>query len=180
MRHFGFLVPRSVPTSDAVDFPPGDGPAVLVSLGTTNQGQEPMLRSIVDGLAEMSVRALVTTAGQASIDSRPNVRVIDRVPHALVLPDADVVVTHAGLGTIAAALDAGVPLVCTPYDRDQPLNASRVVELGVGVTVDGDLHRAVERVMTDTSFRARAQELARVSRAEGGAAAVARELEEMR
>jgi len=54
------------------------------------------------------------------------------VPHAAVLPDARLVVTHAGHGTVMAAVSAGVPLLCTPMGRDQFLVASRVEQLGLG------------------------------------------------
>jgi UDP:flavonoid glycosyltransferase YjiC (YdhE family) len=104
----------------------------------------------------MAVRAVVTTAGQGGdVTSAANVVVAEYAPHAALLPFADVVVAHAGLGTIAASLDAGVPLVCLPFDRDQPLNASRIEALGAGVIVsDGDdLGAAIGRVLDEASFR---------------------------
>jgi UDP:flavonoid glycosyltransferase YjiC (YdhE family) len=122
----------------------------------------------------------VTTAGQGGgVASTGNVVVTDYASHAALLPLADVVIAHAGLGTIAAALDAGVPLVCTPFDRDQPLNAARVAALGAGVTVDGDLGAAIERVLGDASFRAAAREIGDAGRDAGGAAGVVRDLEEL-
>ena len=45
-------------------------------------------------------------------------------------------VTHAGLGSVAGAMTFGVPLVCMPVERDQPLNAQRVTDLGAGVALD--------------------------------------------
>jgi UDP:flavonoid glycosyltransferase YjiC (YdhE family) len=182
VRRFGFLVPRSsVAAGDVVAFPEGAGPCVLVSLGTTSQGQAAALERIVDELSSMPVRAVVTTAGQApELASTANVTVVDFVPHAALLPAVDVVVTHAGLGTVAAALEAGVPLVCVPFDRDQPLNAARVAELGAGVVASvDDVGSAVSRVLGDPSFRERAAWLADASRAEGGADAAVRELESL-
>jgi UDP:flavonoid glycosyltransferase YjiC (YdhE family) len=163
-----------------VSFPEGRDPTVLVSLGTTSQGQNARLAAAVDLLSSMPVRAVVTTAGQGTgLRSTSNVLVTDYAPHATLLPDADVVVAHAGLGTVAAALDAGVPLVCMPFDRDQPLNAARVVAVGAGVTVDGDLGAAVERVLGDASFRAAAKAIGDAGRAAGGAVGVVRDLEEL-
>ena len=162
MRYFGFLVPRTAPGAPSVvEFPPGVGPTVLVSLGTTSQGQQVQLERIVDALDGTPTRAIVTTAGQAALTSTRNVVVADYVPHAQVLPETDLMITHAGMGSVAAAVDAGIPMVCCPYDRDQPLNAERVAALGVGVTAGDDLAAAVELVLGDPSFRARARELAR-------------------
>lgn len=176
MRHFGFLVPSVAPTD--VDFPPGDGPTVLVGLGTTSQDQQPVFEAVVDALARVPVRALVTTAGQAAIAGRPNVRIVDHAPHGALLPHTDLFLNHGGLGSIAAGLDAGVPLICIPFDRDQPLNAARVADLGLGlVTTAADVGVAIERVVGDPSFRAAARDLSLRSRAEGGADAAVRELE---
>ena len=58
------------------------------------------------------------------------------IPHRALLPHAQLVVTHGGIGTIMAAFDAGVPLVCLPLGRGQPGNAARVAELGAGVALD--------------------------------------------
>ncbi len=139
MRHFGFLVPTNSTVSDAArDFPHGDGPTVLVGLSTTYQAHEDLLQRILDALGSIAVRALVSTAGQIEIETLrvpTNVTVTDFVAHTHVMSRTDLMVTHAGLGTVAAALSVGVPLVCTPIDRDQPLNAQRVADLGAGVAL---------------------------------------------
>lgn len=162
LRHHGFLVPRPEPVAPVPAFGDGDGrPAVLVGLSTTYQQQEGLLDSIAGALASVGARAIVTGAG------RPH------VPHALVLPRADVMVTHAGLGSVAAALDAGVPLVCAPLGRDQPLNAERVAAVGAGVAVGPDptvpqLGAALEEVLGDDRYREGARSMAEASRRAGG------------
>jgi UDP:flavonoid glycosyltransferase YjiC (YdhE family) len=104
------------------------------------------------------------------------------VPHGLVLPEADVMVTHGGLGSVAAALAAGVPLVCTPISRDQPLNAERVAAVGAGVALPvGATARqiavALQEVLGDPRYRAGAEAMAEASRRAGGATAAMRDLE---
>jgi MGT family glycosyltransferase len=185
MRHFGFLVPRLQQSNDAVDLPAGDDPTVLVGLSTTYARQDETLAAILGALADLAVRALVTTAGQVdsgALSQPPNVTIADYVPHSLVLDRTDVMVTHAGLGTVAGAMSFGVPLVCMPGERDQPLNAQRVVDLGAGVALDatatsGEIAAAIERVLSDASYRDAAGALGRASRHEGGADAAAAELE---
>jgi UDP:flavonoid glycosyltransferase YjiC (YdhE family) len=185
MRHFGFLVPRGQPSDDAVDFPAGDDPTVLVGLSTTYAHQEEILQAIIGALADLAVRGLVTTAGQVdpgALPQPPNVTLADYVPHSLMLDHTDVLVTHAGLGSVAGAMAFGVPLVCMPGERDQPLNAQRVVDLGAGVALDatapsGEIAAAIERVLSDASYRDAARALGRASRHEGGSDAAAAELE---
>ena len=189
-RHFGFLVPRThstAATAETPGFPPGDDPTVLVGLSTTYQNQEIVLRTIVEALSGMEVRALVTTAGQVDIDGLaqpPNMTIADYVPHTLVLDETDVMVTHAGLGSVASALSVGVPLVCIPHNRDQPLNAHRVADFGAGLTLTDqpttvDIAAGIEQVLSDPSYRAAARALAQASREEGGALAAATELESL-
>ena len=98
------------------------------------------------------------------------------------MPGASVVVTHAGLGTVAAALHYGIPLVCTPIGRDQILNADRVAAVGAGVALgpspeSDQVADGVRAVLADPGYRRAAGAMARESAAEGGAAAAAADLE---
>jgi UDP:flavonoid glycosyltransferase YjiC (YdhE family) len=139
LRHFGFLVPEPSAASAVVRFPSGDGPNVLVSLSTTYQQQEDLLTRAVDALDRRAVRGLVTTSGHGDDTASAalsNVTVCDYVDHGRILPETDVLITHAGLGMVAAALSHGVPMVCVPLGRDQHLNATRVAAVGVGIALD--------------------------------------------
>jgi MGT family glycosyltransferase len=147
------------------------------------------MQTILDALDGLAVDALVTTGRQrfdSSLRIPPNVVVRGHVPHASVLPHVDAVITHAGMGTVAAALSHGVPLVCTPISRDQPLNAQRVTELGAGLAVPASsaspelVRAALEEVLCEPGHRAGAERLAEASAEAGGAGAVAADLEALR
>lgn len=88
-------------------------------------------------------------------------------PHGAVLPFTAAVVTHAGHGTLTAALAHGLPVVALPnLGADQSALAAQVAQLGAGVHLDGDtpgaddVRRAVEQVLTEPSYRRVAQRLA--------------------
>jgi len=106
----------------------------------------------------------------------------DFLPHASVLPHARAVITHAGLGSVAAALQHAVPLVCTPIARDQPLNAARVAEVGAGLTVAASdataegVRAALHEVLADVRFRDGAARVAVESARAGGAEGVVDDL----
>ena len=174
VRHVGFLVPAS---SETRSLGAGEQPRVLVSLSTTHLRQVEQLQAILQALGRLPVRALVTTSSVVSteqLDAPDNVQVETYIPHAAVLHSCDLVITHGGLGTVAAALSHGVPLVCQPVARDQPLNSERVAQLGAGVVVDVDaspeeIAGGIERVLAEPSFRRNAQDLASASERAGGA-----------
>jgi UDP:flavonoid glycosyltransferase YjiC (YdhE family) len=106
---------------------------VAVGLTTTYQAHRGLLDRTVEALASLPVKAFVSTGGMDLGRLPSNVYSASYVPHARLLPLADVVVTHAGLGTVHAALAQGRPLVCLPIGRDQPDNAARVVSRGAGI-----------------------------------------------
>src|SRR5205823_2473797 len=64
-----------------------------------------------------------------------HVRVERYVPQSLLFPACDLVVTHGGYNTIMAALTHGLPLVLVPISADQPFQAQRCAEIGVGRVV---------------------------------------------
>jgi hypothetical protein len=151
-------------------------PWVLLTLSTTLQGQAEALPGILDALASLPIRVLLTLGGVLAPDavrSPDNVTVRAFVPHEAVLPHMAAVITHAGMSTVATALASGVPMVCVPQGRDQPLNAARVQELGAGLTIAADaapeaLAQAVHTVLADPQFRIEAQRFKASTAAVGG------------
>lgn len=146
---------------------PGD-PWVLLSLSTTLQGQTEALPAMLTAVASLPVRVLLTLGGVVPVDAvaaPPNVTVRGYLPHDLVLPYMRAVITHGGLSTITAALAAGVPLVCIPQGREQPINAARVAASGAGLSIapessPGEIAAAVDAVLRDESARTAARQFA--------------------
>ena len=75
------------------------------------------------------------------------------MPHDEVLPSVDLVVTHAGLGTLMFSAAAGKPTVCLPNGRDQNDNAGRAQALGLGRALSPNAAPAeIGRTITDMLF----------------------------
>jgi UDP:flavonoid glycosyltransferase YjiC (YdhE family) len=95
VHHIGVV--QSAPLVPAAD---RAGPDVLVSLTTTFfPGQDRALQSILDALAPMPVRALVTTGeavDPATLRPPDNVDLARVRPHAEVMPSVRLVVGHGG------------------------------------------------------------------------------------
>lgn len=170
---------------DEVGARPGATPLVLISLSTSEQGQADLLQRCVDAVAQMPVRAMVTTGPSidpATVRAGANTQVVRYTPHADILPQVSLVVTHAGAGTTMAALGHGVPLLCTPMGRDQFFNAERVQELGAGRMLMPDsgsstIAEAATEILRDGRYTDAAKRLAAAIAGYGGAAQAADALE---
>lgn len=95
--------------------------------------------------------------------------------HDAVLPVADLLVTHAGHGTVAAGASFGVPTLCIPMGRAQPMVASRAHELGLAAVCEPDADSATltERIrgaLADASLRRGARTFAATARGHPGVA----------
>ena len=102
------------------------------------------------------------------------------MPHDWLFPQLAAVVHHAGAGTTAAGLRAGVPAVGVPMIGDQPFWAARLAALGTGPRPipyrrlsAGALAAAITDAVTRPSYRVRAQAMAgRLARDDGAAPVV--------
>lgn len=139
-------------------------PTVYFTLGTTfNLESGDLLERAVNGLRELPINLLVTVGSDIDPDelgTQPtHVHVTRYLPQSAVLPYCDAVVSHAGSGSVVGALTHGLPLVAIPIGADQPLNAERCAQLGVGRVLDAmgatseSIAQAVTDVLGDPAFR---------------------------
>jgi MGT family glycosyltransferase len=143
-------------------------PLVLVSYSTSFQDQVGTLQRVLDAIADLPARVLLTLGEAITADEfrlPANVVAESFVPHAAVLPRASLVVTHAGHGTVMAAATAGVPLVCTPMGRDQHAVAACVEHRRLGVVVPmtaspDELRTTIASALADVALHQRARRFA--------------------
>jgi len=156
------------PPAAEVEPPPGDAPLVLVAPSTAQDPAHRLLRAALAGLAGEPVRVLATwnrrpVEGPLAVPA--NARLVDWLSYARTMPGSAVVVCHAGHGTMARALAAGVPVVAVPAAGDMGENAARLDWAGAGVRLPwrllspATLRLAVRRVLEEPRFAARAAEM---------------------
>ena len=175
VRHVG---PVLEPEGPDAGWRPPDRSLVVVSMGTTDLGEVPVLQRILDGLADLPVDVVVTAGRHVDVGALrvpANARVSGFIRHAALLPHADVFVGHGGHGGIMAAGAFGVPMVLVPLDRDQPHNAARAEAIEVARVVHRDaepdaIRAAVEAVRTGERERLGAVRLANAIAGYGNAA----------
>ena len=114
-------------------------------------------------------RALLLTRYAQNIpaDLPPDVKHFAYAPFSAILPRCAALVHHGGIGTMAQALDAGIPQLIMPMAHDQPDNAFRAEQLGVALSLPRKkftpehLAPLLQRLMDEPSFSQRAREVAR-------------------
>jgi MGT family glycosyltransferase len=147
-------------------------PLVYASLGTLQNRLVEMFATIAEAVAPLDVQLVITLGSTdqdvASIVARcpGNPVVVPVAPQLQLLDRAMLSITHAGLNTALESLARGVPMVAMPITNDQPGVARRLEWLGLAEVVlprqltASRLRRAVERVLSDPGYRARARERA--------------------
>lgn len=175
----GFWWPDAEPDwrapAELVDFL-DNGPApVFVGFGSSSALEDTDF--ILDAVRRAGVRAVLQGLDEVFEDDAIS---IGAVPHEWLFPQMAAVVHHAGAGTAAAGLRAGLPTVSMPISTDQPFWAARINALGAGpppvpykkLTAER-LAAAIKQATTTPSYIARARELATALALEDGTAPVA-------
>ena len=160
-------------------------PLVVISLSTSYMNQGALAQRILDAVAPLPVRALLTAGPALETDvlrTPPNAHTVPFVAHRSVFPHAALVITHAGWQTVNAALADGVPLLCIPDGRDQPDNAARVLAVGAGLRIGKNaspdrLRRTIERALGDQVLKQGAAAMAKALARSDGAITTADHLE---
>ncbi|MFI1680795.1 glycosyltransferase [Streptomyces sp. NPDC020607] len=162
------------------DFLRAGPPPVFIGFGSMAGGDGERLSEIaVTALRTAGLRG-VLQAGRAGLAaSGDDVLTIGEVPHALLFPKVAAVVHHAGAGTSAAALRAGVPAVPVPVTADQPFWAARLASLGAATVpvpfkdlTAPRLADALGRAVREDTHARAAERLAGTLAAEDGAGRV--------
>ena len=162
-----------------VELPAGDEPLVVVAASTERDPALELIGAVLEALADEPVRVIATTnrsGGGYAGSVPPNARVVPWLSYSQVLPEAALVVSHGGHGTVTRALAAGAPVLVCPPAGDMAENGARVAWAGAGLMLPhrllspGPLRLAARRLLGGRRFAARADAIAAWSRAHDGAA----------
>lgn len=134
-------------------------PILYFTMGST--GLEQAFKVGIEALKNSDYQVILTLGGRLTIEDFPEVT--DNLYLAQYGPGdeftrmADVVICHAGNGTIYQVLNAGKPIVAMPFTVDQQWQAKRLTELGLGVQVKDftttSLMDAVSEVLHNKKYR---------------------------
>jgi sterol 3beta-glucosyltransferase len=168
------------PPKDLVEFLEVGSPPVYIGFGNYGDWNSTSLAKIVlEALSYSGQRAILLSGKDFSDRSQlpKEVFPIEWASFEWLFPRMAAVIHHGGLGTIHAALKAGVPSVIIPTDEENFFWGNRLVELGLSPPLIKQkqlsaekLAEAINFVVTNKSIRKKAAEIGKQVRREDGVA----------
>lgn len=153
-------------------------PPVYLGFGSMHDpNPETTTKIVLEALKKVDRRAVLYSgwAGLGRMGVPDSVYRLGFTPHSWLFPRMSAVVHHAGAGTSAAALRAGVPSISIPHSGDQGFWARRLHQAGAGTVPlprtrlnSADLADRIRAAVDESDLRERASELGELIRAEEG------------
>ncbi|KAK4237257.1 glycosyltransferase [Achaetomium macrosporum] len=153
---------------------PNKKKVVFVTQGTVHRDYSELILPTLEVLANRTDVIVVATLGARgaaldtpSVEIPANALVIDYLPYNALLPYADVFVSNAGYGGFMHGIMNGVPMVLAGALADKGEVCARAEWAGVAVNLGAQrpgeeaIGQAVNRILGDQKYKARAMELKR-------------------
>jgi len=144
-------------------------PLIYISLGTIDNKLLWFYKNCLQTFADQAVRFILSVGNEMLIENLgaipPNCAVYSYAPQKKILAYSDLFVTHGGMNSINEAMINGVPMLVLPVSNDQPINAERVNELGIGKTLniknlnEKALWESISEILCNKTILARAREI---------------------
>lgn len=164
-----------------VDFPfekLNGKPLIYASMGTLQNRSSEIFRCIAQACIGLDTQLVISLGGGSSSESLQNLAgeplVVEYAPQLELLKKASLTITHAGPNTVLESLSNGVPMVAIPITNDQPGTGARLAWTGAGevVLLSGlsvsRLRTAIERVLSQDSYKQNAARLQQAIHRSGG------------
>lgn len=163
--------------------PDNGRPLVYSSLGTAFNNWPEYYAILFDAVRDLDVNVFAATGSidPASLTDVPdNVELGQMVPQLDILSQADVFITHAGMGGTGESIYYGVPMIAIPQMDEQAITARQIERKGLGIAFldksvisAESLRGAIRMLLEEPSYRETAKEFSDDMRSLGGATASA-------
>ncbi|GAA1937866.1 glycosyltransferase [Streptomyces durmitorensis] len=181
------LPPSWEPDPRLLDFLDAGPPPVVAGFGSfVTADAERLSTLLAAAMRRAKVRGIIQAGWSGLHAENDDLITVQEVPHAWLFPQTAAVVHHAGAGTTAAALRAGVPSVPVPVQLDQHFWAARLHTLGAAPRPQRYQHltaqhlsQAITTAVHSPAFRARARDIAAALAQEDGASQVLTAIERL-
>jgi len=156
---------------------------IYVGFGSmSHEDPQATIKLVIEALQKSGQRAVLASGwgGLKKQDLPKSIYPLEAIPHDWLFPRMKAVVHHAGAGTVANGMSAGVPNITIPFFGDQPFWAQRIFGMGLGPRpiprrnlTSAALQQALD-VVDQERYTKRAAEFGLKVRREGGAEEAAR------
>jgi zeaxanthin glucosyltransferase len=152
-------------------------PLIYASMGTLQNKLIGVFENIAEACVGLDAQLVIALGGgnPASLPNLPgSPLVVGYAPQLKLLQKATLTITHAGMNTALESLSNGVPMVAIPIANDQPGVAARIAWTGTGEVIplaklsSSRLQTAIEKVLTEDSYKQNAVRLQTAIRRAGG------------
>jgi MGT family glycosyltransferase len=153
-------------------------PLIYASMGTLQNRQQKVFQCIAQACVGLDAQLVISLGHSGSLESLQGLPgdplVVEYAPQLELLKKATLTITHAGMNTTLGCLTNGVPMVALPIAHDQPGIAARIAWTGAGELVPLSrlsvprLRGAIQRVLTQDSYKKNAIRLQEAIRRAGG------------
>jgi MGT family glycosyltransferase len=166
----------------------GDEPLVYVAFGTVYNDRKELFLAILEALADLPVRVLVSTWGRFTADDLApvpaNARIAASVDSRAVLREARLHITHGGSNSLHESLVEAVPMLCFPPGRGGAALWAGAAEAIGAAEIQRDhsadaIRAAVSRLLDDDVMQRRVSDVARSLAAYDGAAVASQAVDEL-
>jgi UDP:flavonoid glycosyltransferase YjiC (YdhE family) len=152
--HGGFELPEPLRT--------GEGALIYLSLGSLASADVALMERLVAVLGATPHRYIVSKGPQHDqYQLAANMWGEEFLDQPAILPEVDLVITHAGNNTTTECFHHGKPMIGMPVFWDQYDNAQRIDEAGFGVRLDTytfepeQMTAAIDRLLADRALHQR-------------------------
>ncbi|HEX8993548.1 MAG TPA: glycosyltransferase [Anaerolineales bacterium] len=183
VRQTGYWFARAVadwePLPDLVNFLQAGARPIAVSLGvmsTSGRRAQDSARIVLEAIRKTNTRAILQGWDRGllmEMGAPRSVYCASSLPHSWLFDQVAAVIHHGGFGTTAAGLRSGVPSVVIPHIIDQFAWGQAVFALGVGPKfiprgrlTSENLAQAITQALSDSTMRAKADQVGAAIRAE--------------
>lgn len=147
----------------------GPGKLIFVSMGSLASADSNLMRRLIEMLSDCPHRFIVVTGSHGSeCKLAQNMWGGEFLPQLEILQVIDLIITHGGNNTVCESFYYGVPgMIVCPLIGDQPDNAQRIQEKGLGIRLDPynctklELHGAIEELLNRPGLKERMQTISR-------------------
>jgi MGT family glycosyltransferase len=153
-------------------------PLIYASLGTVQNRLQSVFGDIAQACEGLDAQLVISLGGALEPEALPRLPgdplVVKYAPQLELLQKTTLMITHAGMNTTLECLTNGVPMVGIPIANDQPGVAARIAWAGAGKVVPlkklsvSKLREAIQRVLTQESYKQNALRLQEAIRRAGG------------